>query len=446
MAQDYNFKPSFDVTGAASLIQKKALAEQDQKNLEIERQYRALKDVIETGRMFAQDAVVASKRRQQKEFADALADSQMTPGQTVMTPQATEPTQGMVPTPNVGMRGEGATPPLSSYTAGRPFPVTEAAENPDGTVSPVMPEPIQTQIPPQENPKSALYRAAANANPDEAAKQYFEKEFDTTRDYQKLPNGGQMAFQRFTMKGSDGRPRPVTVGVVGTSMVNPFTMQPVDPNNPADVDALVKTGFVNREVIAGTDADGKPVYQDPIDRRLYTKDDEGNPIPYEGGTLFPANTPPSDRQSDDLQAIREARSNIRDGFSHYKEQFVGPVAGRFGTVKEWFNSLTDEEQVDFRSFMAEIDLIRRNNYFGATLTQGEKQAFNQVSLDTKLSPKAFVVRVNSLVQKLNNREKALMGSSKAAGKPFRDEPQPMDPLSPGGGTDLGNGWSYEIVQ
>ena len=174
MAQDYNFKPSFDVVGAASLMQKKALAEQEQKNLEIERKYRIIQEVIKTGQTLAADAVARSKRRQQEDFADALAKTKMTPGEVV--PEQTIPGAEQTPTME--------RPDVTKMVGGNNgfMDVAQGTEQPDGTVVPQLEKAPDTvmpsfQLPPTDNPTSTAIRKGAVVNPEEASKQFMEQQF-----------------------------------------------------------------------------------------------------------------------------------------------------------------------------------------------------------------------------------------------------------------------------
>lgn len=237
---DYNFKPSMDVTAIARLMQQRAAQEQEQKNLEIERKYRAIKDPIQTGQSFAKDAVEASKRRQTREFAESAAAMFQTPGSTEVVGTGME--EQRVPVPG----------PVEEYAPKVP-PVAGVPSI--GVATPV----AQTrQGPPQDNETSNLVRSAAMENPEAMSKLIAERAFGQ----KDAAKNQQMKLTKMDFRGSNGV-RPVTVGVIGNQLVNPTTGQPFDANDPAAIDALPGPGYVSREYWQATGENGEPVYFNP---------------------------------------------------------------------------------------------------------------------------------------------------------------------------------------
>lgn len=212
---DYNFKGNVDIAAIASLIQRKAVQEFEMKEAVKNRRLREIQAIVDIGGKLASGAVAAAKYKQQKDFADALAFTKMTPGYTEQVPDqyAQEPTTSMVPPPEVGMRGDGATPPLSAYTAGQPFPVVEGVEQPDGTVAPQPPVAVpahEIQHPPTDNPTSIAIRKGAMVDPEQTTRQFMEKEFATPGQFGMYGGGtpvrnkqtGERAFAQFGKDGS----------------------------------------------------------------------------------------------------------------------------------------------------------------------------------------------------------------------------------------------------
>ena len=172
MAQDYNFKPSLDVAGIAQLMQRKAIAEEELKLQKRAQRMKEIEQIIGIGGSIASGAVQASKLRQQKEFAEALAKTKMTPGETTQVPDqyAQAPEEQAVRTPTHAF-GNGVGPTTN---------VVEGVPQEDGTVAPQAPVAIpahEVTGPPTDNPISNAVRAAARVNPEEASKQFMEQQF-----------------------------------------------------------------------------------------------------------------------------------------------------------------------------------------------------------------------------------------------------------------------------
>lgn len=362
---DFGMKPNVDISAIASVLQRKKMFEIEQKAAQRAQKFNELSTTIGLASNLASNMVQYSKDRQKQDFVKSLSEAM-----AMTVPQQQIPVQG---------------PSL------------------DGSVLPPISQP--------DTQKQNLMRQATLVAPDEAAK-FALKTANPAFAQDK------MSFQRLTLPGTDGKNRTINVGVMGTQLINPITKQPFS-GSPDEVDAMPEYGFVEREEYAGTNEAGQPVYRNPVAGTQYTKDGSGNQTPYQG-VIYPKLQNPSDGMSDKVAFISETRSNLKDAISNWSEDFTGPVAGRAASVKEWFNGLTDEKQVAFNQFIEEINLIKRNQMFGATLTEGEKKAFDTISLDKNISPKALLARMKALERKLGNKEKALMKSAKVSGKAFRD--------------------------
>lgn len=197
MAQDYNFKPSLDVASIAQLMQKKALAEQDQKNFDRQQKLKEIEFAVQTGTSLAKGMVELSKQRQQKEFADALASTRMTPGQE---------TPGAMQQPTMDR------PDVTKMVGGNNGPMTVAQGVPqdDGTVTPALEQAPSTMGPPTDNPTSTAIRAGANAAPQQFADAYAGQQFPNPQQMGMYGSGvpvvnkqtGERAFAQFGKDGS----------------------------------------------------------------------------------------------------------------------------------------------------------------------------------------------------------------------------------------------------
>ena len=386
-SMDFSMKPTVDISGIAQVLQKKRIAEIEAKQAQRTQRMNELTQTVSLASNLASNMVEYSKEKQKKAFISSLGEALA----------ATVPEKA---TPMVG--------PLGPTQQERPNVMT-----PDVA-------------------KQNLMRAATPVAPDKAGDYAF-----------KLANpalgNDSLQFQRMTFKGTDGKTKTINVGVMGTQLVNPVTKSAFT-GTPAEVDAMPEYGFVEREEYAGTDADNNPVFRNAVSKETYTKDAAGQPVPYRGAIL-PKLQNPSDGMSDKVMFIAETRSNLGEAIKAFEPDFTGPVAGRVASVKEWFNGLTNEKQVEFNQFIEEINLIKRNAMFGATLTEGEKKAFDTIALDRNVSPTAFMARLKALERKLGNKEKALMKSAKVSGKVFREE-APAAPQA----IDLGDGFSMTVEE
>jgi hypothetical protein len=363
---NFNMKPSVDISAIASVLQKKKIAEAEAAQQQRAQKFQELSTTIGLASNLASNMVQHSKERQKQEFVRSLSDAM-----ALTVPQKKTPVFG--PT----MDG-GTLPPIMA-------PDTE---------------------------KQNLMRAATQVAPDDAAKFAFKTANPAF-------GSDDLKFQRLTLPGSDGKNRTINVGVMGTQLINPITKQPFS-GSPSEVDTMPEYGFVEREEYAGTDNAGNPVYRNPVSQEVYVKNEQGQAIPYRG-PILPKLQNPSDQMASKVQFVAETRGMVKDAIEHFDPEFVGPIAGRTATVKEWFNGLTDEKQVEFRQMVNEINQVKRHELYGGTLTGNEKSAFDEISLDSKLSPKAFLARLKALERKLGYKESALMKSAKVSGKVFRNE-------------------------
>lgn len=367
MANEFDMKPQIDPVAVAGLFQRKAEVEIDAKRRQREQNIQNVKDAADATSRAVSGMVEESKQRQKMDFIKSAANMWR---------------------------------PVGAPSTG---PLTEG-----------------------QSGQQSMVRNAMLANPDHATKSIIDSAFPQAS----MPNSAKaLAFQRMSLRGSDGKDRQVSVGVLNNQLVNPNSLQPINIANPADVDALPKYGFVERENIVGTDEQGMPIYHNPVAQTRYGRDSKGEAVP-STGPILPKLENPSDRMTKEVQFITETRLNLEEGIKHFKPQFVGPIAGRVAPIKEWFNDLTDTQQVKFNQFMTEIDAIKRHELYGSALTSAEKSFFDQISMNTKISPEAFIARMEAAARKLANKEKALMRGAKVSGKAFRSEASMVDQSTP----------------
>lgn len=354
---DFSMKPSVDISGIASILQRKKIAEIEAQQAQRAQRMNELSTTIGLASNLASNMVEHSKERQKQAFIKSLSESMA------------------------------ASVPLQD----------------DG----------------QPNTKQmSLMQDATRVAPDKAADYAFKLANPTL-------GNDSLGFQRMTFTGSNGKTKTLNVGVLGTQLVNPLTLKPFS-GSPEEVDTMPEYGFVEREEYAGTDEQGNPVYRNPVENTTYVKDAQGNPVPYRG-PIMPKLANPGEAMTNKVQFIGETRDILNEAIEKFEPAFVGPVAGRVAPIREWFSGMTDEKQVEFNQLLGEIDAIKRHELYGSALSVGEQAFFNQISLNTKISPEAFLARLKAAKRKLDLKEKNLLRAAKATGKVIRGTgAQPVD--------------------
>lgn len=366
---DFNMKPSVDISGIAQVLQRKKIAEMEAKQAQRAQKMQELSQTIGLATNLATTMVESSKQRQKAAFVQSLSES--------MASQV----------------------PMKTQSFANPMQLSSHVPAMSGIGSPDL-------------PKMDLMRDATRVAPEKAAEHAFKLANPNLNADQSL------SFQRMTFKGSDGKSRTVNVGVLGTTLVNPVTKQPFQ-GTPQEVDSMPEYGFVEREEYAGTDNEGNPVFRNPVEGTAYTKDAKGNPVSY-SGPIMPKLQNPGEGTVNKLQYISETRDILNEAIKNFDGAFVGPVAGRVAPIKEWLSATTNETQSAFNQFLAEVDSIKRHELYGSALSVGEQSFFNQISLDTKVSPEAFLARLKAAQRKLNIKEKSLHKAAKQSGKVIRN--------------------------
>jgi hypothetical protein len=269
-----------------------------------------------------------------------------------------------------------------------------------------------------------------------------------------------MQFQRQTLTGSDGKPKQVSVGVLGNQMVNPYTLQPINMNDPKQVDALPEYGFVQREEVAGTNDAGQPVFRNPVQQTTYTKDANGNQVPYQGKILPKLDNAPASLTDSisELDYSQQVLGRIADTFN---PDYVGPVAARAGKMSKYIDALTDEQRVEFYGNMAEYKNSIIKAITGAQMSETEAARIIQQIPDENASPTAFRAGLKRAFLATKQRLDAKVSGAARGGYAIRGRSEDGEKIrqqidakfekftggmsnSSSGGTDLGDGFSFQV--
>lgn len=369
-SMDFSMKPQVDITAIASVLQRKKQMEIEAKQQRRQQNLQELGQAIQLGTQLTSTLVNRSKEQQKMQFVKNLGESmaQSVPMQTTQFPAPTQLSSQVPPVTSV------ASPNLEKQNLMRDA----------------------TMVDPEEAAKSAM----KIANP-------------------QIGNNRPMQFQRQTLIGSNGKPRQVSVGVIGNQMVNPYTQEPVDMNDPKQVDALPEYGFVQREEVAGSNDSGMPVYRNPVSQETYTKDHDGNKVAYNGKILPKlANAPAGITESvSELDYSQQVLGRIADNFN---PDFVGPVAARAGKMTKYLEALTDEQRVEFYGNVAEYKNSIIKAITGAQMSEVEAARIIQQIPDENASPTAFRAGLKRAYIATKQRIDAKVRGAERGGYAIRD--------------------------
>lgn len=181
--------------------------------------------------------------------------------------------------------------------------------------------------------------------------------------------------------------------------------------------------------------DGLPVFFDPAIRSYaYADSATGTSVPYREQTFAPSGNPSSGSETK-LADIFQQRSIVDESLKVMSPELVGPLDRAYKNVGAYMDESTDPQALYFKSLTEMANTVIRNGYYGATLTNNEKKAFEDIALTRSLSPSAFAAKARGLQSSFNKMEGGIRRAADAANRPFRDAPsssssgaQDNDPL------------------
>lgn len=211
-------------------------------------------------------------------------------------------------------------------------------------------------------------------------------------------------------------------------------MARADPEERKDIREIAEFGLKRKaggaKQVPGRVTDtGLPLFFDAELRQFGFNDPaSGDFTPY-FGQQFPAQANPSATAETELREIKRQRSLGSKVLKLMTPDKVGVIDKKFKTIGNYFENSTDIEAEQFKTFASIADTIARNNFYGATLTDNEQAAFQDIAYNRNLSPSAFIARVRTVVAAQDELEEALRSAASAANRPFRDQNSKRNPAS-----------------
>jgi len=172
-------------------------------------------------------------------------------------------------------------------------------------------------------------------------------------------------------------------------------------------------GFAQTSSVEGTNADGLPVIRD----RRGNLTVNGEP---HKGVIFPklANAPASITQA--LGSFRLSKTILADMSESFKSTFVGPLAGRFNTVKDMVGA-SDPKVAAFIGQVRSYQNALIKAITGAQM--GEKEATRIMGQMPKFSdnPKAFIAKLQTAARLADQSMASHLKALEAGGYAFRED-------------------------
>lgn len=165
---------------------------------------------------------------------------------------------------------------------------------------------------------------------------------------------------------------------------------------------------------------GFPLYMNPYDETAgrFFFDTEGNKVQYNQPDYPPTGNPSSGTESK-LAEIYNQQSLYDGAMEYITPDKVGILNQKFKTIGAYLDDYTDPDAVHFQSLIDMADTLRRNQYYGASLTDSEKSAFRDISGNRNLSLPAFLARVDSIRSAFGRMEDGIRRASSESNRPIR---------------------------
>ncbi len=218
-------------------------------------------------------------------------------------------------------------------------------------------------------------------------------------------------------------------------------MARADPEERKEIKEIAEFGLRKKaggaKQVPGRVTDtGLPLFFDSELRQFGFNDPSTQEFTPYFGQQFPAQANPSTGAETELREIKRQRSLGSKIISLMTPDKLGVIDKRFKSIGNYFENSTDVEAEQFKTIASIADTIARNNFYGATLTDNEQRAFQDIAYNRNLSPSAFVARVRTVVSAQDELEEALRSAASAANRPFRDQNSKRKPDSDN--SDLAN--------
>ena len=121
----------------------------------------------------------------------------------------------------------------------------------------------------------------------------------------------------------------------------------------------------------------------------------------------PKPLPPT--ETDKVTALDNSFKSINSILTNFNPEFVGPIAGRWGSIKEYFNALPTEE-AKFRTTQAEVTNLLRNALFGGALTPNEAKAFKNQMANYNMTPETYISTLREIQSRVAEKRKSFLSN------------------------------------
>lgn len=177
-----------------------------------------------------------------------------------------------------------------------------------------------------------------------------------------------------------------------------------------------KSNFL-RPIQSRVTDEGKPLFWDSGASSYMTFNDAGEPEPYTG-QQFPAPQNPSSGAETQLRSVIQQRGLVNEALAKLTPDKVGFIDKKFKTIGSYVDESTDPEAIYFRSIIELANTVVRNQYYGATLTNNEQRAFQDIAANRNLSPKAFKSQIDAMKFAFDKIEDSTRSASAQSNRPF----------------------------
>lgn len=182
-----------------------------------------------------------------------------------------------------------------------------------------------------------------------------------------------------------------------------------------------KSGFMRP--ISRVTLDGRPLYWDSSAESYMAHNAEtGEPEPYTDRQM-PAPQNPTGGAETQLRDVLQQRGLVDGAMKKLTDDKVGLIDKRFKTIGSYVDESTDPDAIYFRSLIELANTVVRHQYYGATLTNNEQEAFRQIAANRDLSPSAFKAQIKAMTFAFDKMEDSIYSASAAANRPFANRPR-----------------------
>lgn len=165
--------------------------------------------------------------------------------------------------------------------------------------------------------------------------------------------------------------------------------------------------------------DGLPVAFVPGMGYAYNDPATGEYTPYNEPTFAPSGNPSAGAETR-LSEIYQQRFIVDEALDLLSPEAVGLLDRAYKNVGAYMDESSDPAALQFKSLTEMANTVIRNGYYGATLTNNEKKAFEDIALNRNLSPTAYLAKAKGLQTSFKKMEKGIRMAAQAANRPFRD--------------------------